>query len=76
MCHGFDDQGRKFDKNGNLDKNSSWWDKESEAKYKILADKIIEEYKKYNVNPNLTLGENIADVGGKCNLSCNEKFNY
>jgi predicted metalloendopeptidase len=64
MCHGFDDQGRKFDKNGNLDKNSSWWDKESEEKYKILANKIIEEYKKYNVNPNLTLGENIADVGG------------
>ena len=64
MIHGFDDQGRKFDKYGNLNKNSSWWDKESEDKYKILSQKIIEKYKKYNINGNLTLGENIADIGG------------
>jgi len=64
MIHGFDDQGRKFDKNGHLNKNSSWWEEESETKYKVLADEIIEEYKKYKLNPHLTLGENIADVGG------------
>jgi predicted metalloendopeptidase len=64
MIHGFDDQGRKFDKNGILNKNSSWWNKESEDKYKILSEKIIEKYKKYNINGNLTLGENIADIGG------------
>jgi predicted metalloendopeptidase len=64
MIHGFDDQGRKFDKNGILNKNSNWWDKESEDKYKILSDKIVEEYKKYKINGNLTLGENIADIGG------------
>jgi len=64
MIHGFDDQGRKFDKNGNLNKDSSWWEAESEEKYKGLVDKIITEYSKYKLNPKLTLGENIADVGG------------
>jgi len=64
MIHGFDDQGRKFDKNGNLNKDSNWWEAESEEKYKGLVEKIITEYSKYKLNPKLTLGENIADVGG------------
>jgi putative endopeptidase len=64
IIHGFDDQGSKYDKDGILDKNSSWWNKESENKYKILTDKLIDEYKKHNINTKLTLGENIADVGG------------
>jgi len=64
IIHGFDDQGRKYNKDGILDKNSSWWDKESEDNYLKLSNKIIEEYRKQKVNPQLTLGENIADVGG------------
>jgi predicted metalloendopeptidase len=64
MIHGFDDQGSKYDKDGILNKNSSWWNKESANKYKILTDKLIDEYKKHNINTKLTLGENIADVGG------------
>jgi putative endopeptidase len=64
MIHGFDDQGRKFDKNGVLDLKSTWWEKESEERYNKLTDIIIEKYKRYRVNPKLTLGENIADIGG------------
>lgn len=67
MTHGFDDQGRQYDKEGNL---HDWWladdSKNFEAKTKVLVD----QYDNYvmldslHVNGKLTLGENIADLGG------------
>ncbi len=67
LTHGFDDQGAKYGPDGNL---KSWWTDEDkklfEAKTKVLA----EQYNKYfvsdslHVNGELTLGENIADLGG------------
>jgi putative endopeptidase len=68
MTHGFDDQGRQFDKNGNL---KDWWTKEDAAKYTAQADKVVKQFDDYtvidgktHVNGKLTLGENIADFGG------------
>lgn len=66
ITHGFDDQGRKFDAEGNM---KDWWTKDDETKYKSLADKIVEQFDEYlvdksHVNGKLTLGENIADLGG------------
>ena len=65
--HGFDDQGRQYDKNGNL---NDWWTDEDAAKYKAQTDKLVEQYNGFvaidsmHVNGELTLGENIADFGG------------
>ena len=67
ISHGFDDQGRQFDAEGNL---RDWWTPESAAKYKERADKIVQQYEEYEplpgqkINGKLTLGENIADDGG------------
>jgi putative endopeptidase len=67
MTHGFDDQGRQFDKDGNL---KDWWTKEDNEKFKKRADLLVKQYDAYvavddvNVNGKLTLGENIADLGG------------
>src|SRR5690606_4636337 len=67
MTHGFDDQGRQYDKNGNL---HDWWTKEDAEKFKAKAQKVVEQYNQYtvldslHVNGELTLGENIADIGG------------
>ena len=67
ISHGFDDQGRQFDAQGNL---RDWWTPESAAKYKERADKIVQQYAEYeplpgqHINGQLTLGENIADDGG------------
>jgi putative endopeptidase len=67
MTHGFDDQGRQFDLKGNL---RDWWKPEDAARYKERADKVAEQYASYTVldtlhlNGRLTLGENIADIGG------------
>ncbi len=68
MTHGFDDQGRQFDKDGNL---KDWWTKEDAAKYTVQAKKVINQFNAYtvldsstHVNGELTLGENIADFGG------------
>lgn len=67
MTHGFDDQGRQYDKNGNL---HDWWlpedSKNFEAKTKVLVDQY-DNYQMLNglhVDGKLTLGENIADLGG------------
>jgi putative endopeptidase len=67
MTHGFDDQGRQYDKEGNL---HDWWipedSKNFEAKTKVLVDQY-DNYKMLNdlhVDGKLTLGENIADLGG------------
>jgi putative endopeptidase len=68
MTHGFDDQGRQFDAKGNL---RDWWTPADAAKYKAQADKVVEQFDAYtvvdsatHVNGKLTLGENIADLGG------------
>ncbi|XP_004450420.1 phosphate-regulating neutral endopeptidase PHEX isoform X2 [Dasypus novemcinctus] len=68
FTHGFDNNGRKFDKNGNLD---PWWSFESEEKFKEKTKCMINQYSNYywkkaglNVKGKRTLGENIADNGG------------
>ena len=67
MTHGFDDQGRNFDQNGNM---TDWWTAEDAAKFKTLADKLAGQFDAIVVaddvhaNGQFTLGENIADQGG------------
>jgi putative endopeptidase len=67
ITHGFDDQGRKYDGDGNL---KDWWTEQDGNKYKELADMIAEQYDNFtvldsvHVNGKFTLGENIADLGG------------
>ncbi len=67
MTHGFDDQGRQYDKDGNL---KDWWTKEDADKFKAKAQVMIEQYNKFtvlnnvHVNGSLTQGENMADIGG------------
>lgn len=67
LTHGFDDQGRLFDGDGNL---RSWWTAQDEAGFKEKTKAFVELYNSYaplsnvNINGTLTLGENIADLGG------------
>jgi predicted metalloendopeptidase len=67
MTHGFDDQGRKFDGNGNL---RDWWTPQDGAEFEKRAACIANEYSGFtavddvHVNGKLTLGENTADNGG------------
>ena len=66
MTHGFDDQGRKFDHEGNM---VNWWTDKDAEEYSKRTDVIRDQYAGYivegeNVNGELTLGENIADIGG------------
>jgi putative endopeptidase len=67
MTHGFDDQGRQFDAAGNL---RDWWSPESAAKFKERSQAVVQQYSEYepvpgtHINGELTLGENIADIGG------------
>jgi putative endopeptidase len=67
MTHGFDDQGRNYDSNGNL---RDWWTKEDEAKFKERSELLVKQYDHFDVldslhvDGKLTLGENIADLGG------------
>lgn len=67
MTHGFDDQGRQFDKNGNF---ANWWTDADVAEFNKLTAKLVEQFNKVEVLPgqyangSLTLGENIADQGG------------
>lgn len=67
ITHGFDDQGRKYDEKGNI---KDWWTKEDNEKFQARAQKLIEQYNNFvvidtfKVNGALTLGENIADLGG------------
>jgi putative endopeptidase len=67
MTHGFDDRGRQFDAKGNL---RDWWTAEDAANYKSRADQVADQFSSYTVldtlhlNGRLTLGENIADLGG------------
>lgn len=67
MTHGFDDQGRQYDKDGNL---KEWWTKEDAKKFKERAEVMTQFFDSIEVAPgvyangDLTLGENIADHGG------------
>ncbi|WP_067076447.1 M13 family metallopeptidase [Methanoculleus horonobensis] len=67
MTHGFDDQGRQYDKDGNL---KDWWTEEDAANFNDRTALLVAEYNAFEalpalyVNGNLTLGENIADLGG------------
>ena len=67
ITHGFDDQGRQYDGDGNL---KDWWSPEDARRFKIRAMKIISQYNEYvavdtfHLNGELTEGENIADNGG------------
>lgn len=68
MSHGFDDQGRKYDKNGLL---TSWWSPAAAEAYEERAKCYVDLYNTYkprdvtiHVNGNLTLGENLADTNG------------
>jgi putative endopeptidase len=67
MTHGFDDEGRKFAADGNL---KDWWTKEDGAKFDNKANEVAAEYNAcivldtVHVNGKLTLGENLADLGG------------
>lgn len=67
MTHGFDDQGRRFDKEGNL---KDWWTKEDAEKFDAIANVCVAHFDTINVlddlkaNGRLTLGENLADHGG------------
>ncbi len=67
LSHGFDDQGRKSDGDGNL---RDWWSPEDAARFKDKASRLVSQYHDFqplpgqNVNGQLTLGENIGDLGG------------
>jgi len=67
MTHGFDDQGRKYDKEGNM---NEWWTKEDAQRFKAKTKKLAALYNHYtildslHVDGELTMGENIADLGG------------
>jgi putative endopeptidase len=67
ISHHFDDQGRKFDPQGNL---SEWWTAEDIKRFASYTDKVVKQYGAYEplkgskVNGELTLGENMADLAG------------
>ncbi|MBE6204461.1 MAG: M13 family metallopeptidase [Rikenellaceae bacterium] len=73
MTHGFDDQGRQFDKDGNM---SNWWTEADAAAFKERTDVLVDQFNKVLVMPakgdqpalyangEFSLGENIADQGG------------
>ncbi len=67
LTHGFDDEGRQFDAAGNL---KDWWKPEDAAKFKERAQCIVDQYAQYpvvddiKINSRLTLGEDVADLGG------------
>ena len=68
MSHAFDDQGRQYDKFGNM---RDWWSKDDAARYASESKKIVDQFNSYtvldtatHVQGELTLGENIGDFGG------------
>jgi putative endopeptidase len=67
MTHGFDDQGSKFDAEGNL---KNWWTPQDSVKFYSKTKMIVRQFNQYNpvdslhINGELTQGENIADLGG------------
>ncbi|KAI8610165.1 hypothetical protein BC830DRAFT_1147078 [Chytriomyces sp. MP71] len=70
ITHGFDDQGRSFDGAGNL---RDWWTEDDAALFKAKCDVMVKQTwtfvdpatgKEHSLNPQLTMGENLADLGG------------
>ncbi len=67
LGHGFDDQGAKYDGDGNL---RNWWTDADKAEFEKRGKQLVEQYNQYepvagvHVNGELTLGENIGDLGG------------
>ena len=67
MTHGFDDQGRKYDKDGNM---NNWWTAADAKRFKAKTEKLAKLYDHYtildslHINGQMTMGENIADLGG------------
>jgi len=67
ITHGFDDQGRQYDADGNI---RDWWTQKDNDEFKRRAKKIIDQFNSFepleglNINGELTQGENIADLGG------------
>lgn len=67
MSHGFDDQGRQYDKEGNL---HDWWIAQDAANFDVQTKALVEHFNNFtlldslHVDGQLTLGENIADLGG------------
>jgi putative endopeptidase len=68
LTHGFDDEGSQFDAHGNL---KDWWTKEDREKFDTRTKCVDDQYSSYiavdevHVNGKLTLGENVADLGGE-----------
>jgi predicted metalloendopeptidase len=67
ISHGFDDMGRRYDGKGNL---RNWWTQEDLAEFEKRSSQLIKQYSAYKpfedmaINGELTLGENIGDLGG------------
>jgi len=67
MTHGYDDKGSQFDAQGN---NSNWWTEADRKQFEARTDKLVKQFDGYvaledlHVKGKLTLGENIADLGG------------
>lgn len=67
ISHGFDDKGSQYDGSGNL---RNWWTEEDRTEFEKRAGQLVSQYNQYkpfddmNVNGELTLGENIGDLGG------------
>ena len=66
MTHGFDDQGRKYDEKGNL---NDWWSEDDAVKFGERTQQLVKLFNEFelrgnHINGELTLGENIADLGG------------
>ncbi len=67
ITHGYDDEGRKYDADGNL---NDWWAEADAKAFESRSQKVVDQYSRYEalpglkVNGHLTLGENIADLGG------------
>ncbi len=67
MTHGFDDQGRQYDAKGNL---KTWWSNDDSVKFTKRANMLADQFSQYvpidtlHLNGKISLGENIADLGG------------
>lgn len=77
ITHGFDDKGREYDSDGNF---NDWWTEADATKYKERTDKLRNQFDNlmiegHKVNGSLTLGENIADLGG-VSISYYAMMNY
>jgi len=68
LTHGFDDEGSQFDSKGNL---KNWWSKDDREKFDARTKCVADQYSQYvmvddvHINGELTLGENVADLGGE-----------